>query len=230
MEQNSEKKRQIPPPYVAYRTFQNFLDSLRVGMPNRIDRSLMGSMSGAIQGQLIATLKYLELVSPVGVPSEKLSALVKSEGVERKRNLLDILRASYRFLFSGGFDLMTATARQLEEQFTNAGVSGETVRKCIAFFIAAAKEAEVPLSPYISSVKGARNIGQRARRSPVGTTGQVNVVEKVEPTDQAQGTTITWSQLLLSKFPSFDPAWSDEVKTKWFDAFDRLMKMVKQGE
>jgi hypothetical protein len=33
-----------------------------------------------------------------------------------------------------------------------------------------------------------------------------------------------WAEQLLSKFPEFDPTWPDEVKMKWFDAFDRLMK------
>lgn len=36
--------------------------------------------------------------------------------------------------------------------------------------------------------------------------------------------TAAWSELLLAKFPQFDPAWTDDVKLKWFDAFDRLMK------
>jgi hypothetical protein len=36
--------------------------------------------------------------------------------------------------------------------------------------------------------------------------------------------TVDWAEMLLSKFPQFDPAWSDDVKLKWFDAFDRLMK------
>ena len=26
------------------------------------------------------------------------------------------------------------------------------------------------------------------------------------------------------KFPSFNPMWSDEVKLKWFEAFDKLLK------
>jgi len=30
--------------------------------------------------------------------------------------------------------------------------------------------------------------------------------------------------MLLTKFPTFDPTWSDEVKLKWFEAFDRLLK------
>ena len=33
-----------------------------------------------------------------------------------------------------------------------------------------------------------------------------------------------WAEMLLAKFPQFDPAWTDDVKLKWFDAFDRLMK------
>jgi len=28
---------------------------------------------------------------------------------------------------------------------------------------------------------------------------------------------------LLTKFPTFDPAWPDEVKLKWFEAFDKLL-------
>lgn len=31
-------------------------------------------------------------------------------------------------------------------------------------------------------------------------------------------------EALLSKFPDLNPDWPDEIKNKWFDAFDRLMK------
>jgi len=39
-----------------------------------------------------------------------------------------------------------------------------------------------------------------------------------------------WNQLLLSKFPSFDPGWPPEVQAKWFDSFEKLMKTEKPGE
>ncbi len=39
-----------------------------------------------------------------------------------------------------------------------------------------------------------------------------------------------WAQMLLSKFPSFDPNWSDEVKAKWFDGFHRLMRQGPEGK
>ena len=28
--------------------------------------------------------------------------------------------------------------------------------------------------------------------------------------------------MLLQKFPSFDPAWSDEIQGKWFEIFEEL--------
>jgi hypothetical protein len=33
-----------------------------------------------------------------------------------------------------------------------------------------------------------------------------------------------WAELLLKKFPDFDPAWDVELKKSWFAAFDDLMK------
>jgi hypothetical protein len=34
----------------------------------------------------------------------------------------------------------------------------------------------------------------------------------------------SWHGKLLDKFPSFDPSWSDDIKVKWFAAFDELLK------
>ena len=67
------------PPYVPYRSFRNFIDTLKQGIPARIDRSVMGTMSGALQSQLTTTLKYLDLIAPTGQPKEALAKLVNSE-------------------------------------------------------------------------------------------------------------------------------------------------------
>jgi hypothetical protein len=34
----------------------------------------------------------------------------------------------------------------------------------------------------------------------------------------------SWNSMLLSKFPDFDPSWNDDLKLKWFAAFDELLK------
>ena len=36
-------------------------------------------------------------------------------------------------------------------------------------------------------------------------------------------TDMTWAQMLLPKFPTFDPWWPDDVQAKWFAIFARLM-------
>src|SRR4030042_3837851 len=112
-----EKEKLIIPPYVPFKTFQNFLDSLKVGIPSRIDRSVISSFSGTVQSQLTGALKYLNLISENGLPSETLSRLVNSEGAERQKILRDILKKSYPFLFQDGINLERITLNHLQELF-----------------------------------------------------------------------------------------------------------------
>lgn len=219
MTETKETEKRSLPPYVSYRTFKSFIESLRVAMPGRIDRSLMGTMSGAIQSQVLSSLGYLDLISPKGIPKEKLNRLVNSEGPDRQKVLKEVLSNSYPFMSESGFDLERATSRQLEEQFAKLGASGDTIRKGVAFFISAAKDAALSLSPFF------------AKKSKVGRKTTLRTKSKTkerkrtdEDLETQQSEQISWSQLLLSKFPSFDPAWPDDVKSKWFDAFGELMK------
>jgi predicted transcriptional regulator len=46
-----------------------------------------------------------------------------------------------------------------------------------------------------------------------------------QPSKNTSDDSVVWARLLLEKFPDFDPSWSEDVQTKWFEAFDRLMKM-----
>lgn len=207
------------PPYLSFRTFSGFIEGLRKGVPNRIDRSVMPSFSGSNQSQILATLRYLELISPKGIPTEKLAGLVESEGIKFRKNLREVLARSYPFLFKG-FDLQRATIDELTERFAGAGATGDTVRKCVSFFLAAAKRAELEISPFMLSRRRARRplAGSRARRA--GETGSLDV----GPNSRA------WQELALSKLPEFDPTWSLEVKSKWFDAFNRLTKGLESAD
>lgn len=214
----------VIPPYVPYKTFKNFVDGLHVAMPARIDRSIMGSLSGAIQSQLISALKYLKLIGPTDTPTDKLARLVNSEGAEQQKVLRDILHTGYPFIFRDGFELERATPRLLDEQFDDVGATGDTVRKCIAFFIAISKDAGIPLSPHIKSKqRGPRQPSQRSRKSN-GETPSRQTHDNDDST--ARPESLGWAQLLLAKFPSFDPAWPPDVQAKWFDSFGKLMKAV----
>jgi hypothetical protein len=210
----------LVPPYAPYRSFRNYLDSLKQGIPSQIDRSVMRNMSGALQSQLSAALRYLGLVNAIGQPTDRLSRIVHSEGVERGNALRDVARAAYPFFFQG-FDLKTATPKMLSDKFSDMNASGGTVGKCMAFFIGLAKDAEIPLAPHLLVMRGNRS-GKPRRVKQEHAAPTTNGAEPtLTPMEMA---TMPWKQLLLSKFPSFDPAWSPEVQAKWFDGFHRLMR------
>lgn len=218
-------KQNAVPPYVPYRSFRNFLDSLKQGIPARIDRSVMSSYSGALQSQLSTALRYLGLTTETGQTTGMLPALVNSEGVQRVSAMKTVLTKCYPFLFDN-FDLKSATPRMLEEQFAAQGASGGTLDKCMLFFLAAAKDAGIEVSPHMKVQRGARVSRSRTRN---GRPLEISAMADDGQIDDRQGE-LSWEQMLLSKFPAFDPAWPDEVKSKWFDGFHRLMRVGKSPE
>jgi hypothetical protein len=215
------------PPYVPFKTLSNFLDGLKSHMPSRIDRSVMTSMSGALQGQLTSALRYLQLVSTNGAPTDRLTKLANAEGPEKQKAWQNLITATYPFLFKG-FDLERATSKQLEEQFSATGAGGATIGKCMAFFLAAAKAADIKLSPHVKPFKSVTRTTRARRNYSNGAQSPANG-EFIPAVSQPEAT-VTWEQMLLSKFPSFDPTWPDDVKTKWFAAFDQLMKQGSKGK
>ncbi len=230
-----ESPKKLLPPYVPYRTLVNFLDSLKVSLPQRIDRSLppFKSMSGSLQGQLMLALEYLNLITDTGEVTAGLANLVQSEGVQREQALKAILTCAYPFLFEDELELDRATQRQLEERFAQAGATGDTLRKCVAFFLNAAKGAGLKMSPHFKKVRGPRTGAAKSKRkeapipkTKISPSGELKTPHKEQPSQQLEGD--SWENRLLSKFPTFDPAWPDEVKSKWFDDFKALMELKKK--
>jgi len=225
MNETKETKK-LAPPYLSYKTFLNFLEQLKVGVPSRIDHSVMGKFSGTARTQILTTLKYLHLISPDDTSTETLLKLVTSEGIDKK-NLRAIIIAAYPFLFKDGIDLKRTTLGQLQDLFEKAGASGGTIRKSIAFFIAAAKDTDINVSPHIRVKSHAGR--PKGKKSPLRIKAHEDIDIGEGP--QIQSVNIPWQQLLLSKFPGFDPAWPDDVKAKWFDGFKELMaEFKKQSE
>ena len=218
-------KRKGLPPYLSYRTFRSFIDSVSVGgVPNRIDRSMMASMSGSNQALLVSAIRYLGLASEKGVSTPELESLVNAEGKERQEIWRRILSRAYSNLFNSRINLERATTKEISEVFAKEGVSSaDTIRKCVTFFSLAAKDAGVKLSPHIKPYAGRP---QRSRRSRAVRIEQKEIA--AEPTILGSDTdrSSDW-QMLLSKFPDFDPSWPEEVRKNWFDGFQSLSKICK---
>ncbi|MFC1987064.1 hypothetical protein ACFLVH_00725 [Chloroflexota bacterium] len=217
MVNNNSRKRS--PPYVSYRTFLNFIDGLQQRVPARIDRSYWGDMlSGSTGTQLMAALRFLGLIDADGKPTEQLKPLVSARGEQRRELLKEIAYESFGFVLQGAFDPQNATYAQLREVFHNTFLLTEDVnRKCIKFFISLVSDIGLPLSPFITKrsrlTRTSSGTKSTAKKMVARTKQNLIIPQHLEEIPDG----------LLAKFPTFDPSWPDEVKLKWFDAFDKLL-------
>jgi hypothetical protein len=224
MAQNKGRKRL--PPYISYRTFQNFIEGLQQGIPARIDRSYWSDrLSGSTGIQLMSALRFLGLIDVSGTPTSRLRSLASAKGGQRTEILRQLTTEAFGFLLQGSFDLQSSTYAQLQEAFHNTFELTDSVnRKCVKFFVEIATAAGMPLSPFIA--KRLRSVRSSTGTKPLirkrGTKTKWNLVV---PQDVGEiPTEMSWSKILLTKFPTFDPTWTDEVKLKWFEAFDKLLE------
>jgi hypothetical protein len=225
LEIDRNKKRS--PPYVSYRSFLTLLEDLQRGLPSRIDRSYWGDkFSGSTGTQLVSALRFLNLIDTNGLPTSQLKDLASSKGQHRSEILKKISLDSFSFLTkNSSFQLEQATYAQLEEVFNEVyQVDRDVARKCIKFFIEINSDAGIPLSPFItkkSKVSRPSQVSEKIpKKSSVRTNPNLPVPQNVELVPR----TTSWKELLLTKFPSFDPSWPNDVQMKWFEAFDELLK------
>ena len=228
---SSIPNKKLPPPYVSYRTFWNFLDGLQQTIPARIDRSYWGDrFSGSNGSQLVAALRFLDLTDINGFPTAKLKQLVSNKGNERTEVLKRIVREAYAFLAEDAPDPQTATYAQLEEAFhDHFQLAADVARKCIKFYICLATAGGVRLSPFITGKTRTRSLSNDAKRT------NRKVLDKksrtVIPQQQSiSPDTSTMDKLLLDKFPALDPGWPDDLKNKWFTAFNELLKRAGSNQ
>jgi hypothetical protein len=139
------------PPYGAFGTLSNTVERLAKegGIPNQIDRSYLSNLPGSAQTELLQSMRALGLVDEQLQPSRDLELLVQ-ETDGRGGVMQGILEGKYEGpLALGPF----ATQQQLEDEFRKYGITGNTLRKAIRFFLAAAKYADIAVSPHFRSPK-----------------------------------------------------------------------------
>ncbi len=222
---NNKSRRHLPP-YLSYRTFQNFIDGLQQGIPARLDRSYWGErFSGSTGTHLMATLRFLGLVDASSTPTSRLRRLASAKDEQKKEVLKEITSEAYSFLLQGSFDPQTATYAQLQEIFQDRfQPTSDVSRKCIKFFVALTSDSGISLSSFITRRFRPAHKGTGTKVTTKRTSTRSNRTLLVPQNLEKAPSRVPWDEMLLTKFPTFDPTWSDEVKLKWFEAFDQLMK------
>jgi len=214
------------PPYVPYRTFRNFLEILLEGIPARIDRSVWGErFSGSNGTQLMTGLKALGLVDDQGRPAEDLERLVRLDGDRRREVWAAMLRRRYAPLFQ--LDLPRATRAQLRSAFKAFGTNEAVLARCERFFVQAAQDAGIELSPYILDRRRGprRQSGPRSRGAAAQSPPPV-----ARPAAATHESGPSLAAMILEKYPPFDPQWDPDVQIKWFEGITRLYDGLRSAE
>jgi hypothetical protein len=143
------------PAYASHTTYLSLMETLRGDgheLPDQIDRgSVLRTMSGSAASAMIKTLEALGLVDGHRRPTTALRELLAypQGSPQYKIQAKAVLQQAYPYLFSGDINLKTATTTQVQSAFREQGVTGSTVSKAIAFFLAAAKDADIEISKYV---------------------------------------------------------------------------------
>lgn len=146
--------KQRTPPYIAYKTFLTLLSELKTnGVPPQIDRSVLRRFAGGLQGQIMLSLRSLDLIDQQNRPNSKLEGLVAAYETDAfKSRMTQIIKSVYPYVFE--IDLMTATPTMFSDAFKDAlDAKEEVLRKCRTFFLHAAKELEIPVGPRIEKAQ-----------------------------------------------------------------------------
>jgi Family of unknown function (DUF5343) len=229
---DSSDKRKPAPPYVAYKTLSNFLDRFKQGLPGRIDRGLMASMSGAAQSQVTTALRYLGMISENSIPTSLMKRYATGEEVDRKAALREMLQQAYPFIFDGTFDFSSATASQLREAFAdNTSATGETLGRCMSFLKDAALDADIVVSPFIRQGK-TRTAGAKKRALSPRREEKVGTKVATPPTPQQHVPLLppampAQASLLLSglfqRLPKPGTVWPKEERERWVMTLNNVL-------
>ena len=175
------KDQQTTAPYASWKSFITFLELLAdMGVPHRIDRTVMSRMSGATQSNIRVALAFLELTDSDGEPTDALRRLANNHGTseEWEDSLRGVIMTAYAPLISE-LSLETGTADQLWRCFREHGsVRGSTLSRAVRFFLAALREAGVSYSPYFKAPPRPRPA--KTKQEVDDTAGTVETPEKRE--------------------------------------------------
>jgi hypothetical protein len=77
----------------------------------------------------------------------------------------------------------------------------------------------------LANAKGIKSSIQPFHTATATDEMTTNTVVTMQTGNTAQASA---TELLVSKLPEFDPAWTQEVKAKWFEAYQQLISMVQK--
>jgi hypothetical protein len=227
---DAETKKPLPP-YVSYKAFIRFINGMRDGhLPSRVDRGVLSGMSGSAQSTMLKGLESLGLTNGDGRPTKKLEQLVAVApgSPEYKGQLRHVLEETYPFLFNGSINLKTTTTNEVQGVVRDQGVSGSTVAKVIAFFLSAAKDADIAVSKYVRT-PSISDVGVKKRNAPRATDDDDDSAESEFLDHMPAGPALDLHPALsgvLATLPAPGQPMSSKGREVFMRAFDAVLTLA----
>jgi len=159
----TEHPKEFTPPYnVAWATFLNSVEKIAADLPNKMDRSYLGSMQGGMKSYLIGAFKGFGLIRDDLVVTDELRELA-TEPEKRPERVGDLLRRYYPKAVDLGST--NATPGELDDAFAEMfpSIGGQSRTKAIRFYLSACDYAGVQKSPLWKSPKAGASVSRRGR-------------------------------------------------------------------
>ncbi len=216
---------------MSFVTMKNYMGSFSKNgglVPTRIDKTSMLGLANAVTSALLGALRYFNLIDEKGVPQPDFYILATGTDAERTAVWRKMFESGYSDIIAG-LNLERASLGELRERFDKIGLEVDNTRKCYGFFVGLAEAAEVPMAAHLKPVRGGKPGARRPRRPKNGRTStepELPLTPPAAPPAQAPPQSVT--EILLSKFPAFDPSWSADIQEKWFAGFQTLMTKAEK--
>jgi len=211
------------PPYIGWATWNRLTRLMKTFVPPRLDRSYFNSLgfSGTQYSQAVRAFLFLHLMDENKRPTETLRQLVMGTDEERKSTLKSVIEKSYKPFFENPGP-QDATLGDLESFLRTQGAKG-VIDKCTTFFLSAAKEADIHLSPQLAGEFG-RKTGRRIKGRKKGSSKQPEPAVRLPPGQSVSLLSASNIDLGVVSYVSELP---EGQQDKWIKAYIRVIKALK---
>lgn len=163
--------KKIAPPYVSIKTLNTFFNKLRddKDVPNVIDRSFLRSFNGAAQNEIQLALRFFGFTTDSNGVLPLLSEYALATDEDRRLILRRVALEKYSFALSDPVvNIEKATTNQVAELFRARNLSGSTLSRAIALFLAICTEVGIKTPSYLKPPAIQRDTSSKKKKAPSG--------------------------------------------------------------
>ena len=119
-------------------------------------------------------------------------------------------------------DLERSTKAQITEAFKIYGAREGVLRKCENFFVQAAQDAGIELSQYILARRHTKRASTSTRPRQTSAASS-----PARPFSDGLKEAKSLAEMVLEKYPDFDPTWDAQVQAKWLEGIGKLYENLR---